>query len=247
MRFLKNILESICANILPTSCIACSAFQELMLCKSCEKTIQVGGLLNYECCKQCGITLSKLEILHQRCHSCQKQSPYFDATYCLDRYDGLLQDCLHQFKYHKRLAYGNGLAYTWNLFMGNHLEHIDAHFLLPVPLSKEKLCTRGFNQSWEIAKRIDCGNHIEKLPRALLRHHHHQHQALASKVMRYQTIQEMFYLEHRYAPVFKDRTIIVFDDVMTSGATLNEIARILKDNGASRVINWVLLRTQQPQ
>ena len=40
--------------------------------------------------------------------------------------------------------------------------------------------------------------------------------------------------------------MIVFDDVMTSGATLNEIARVLKDNGVSRVINWVLLRTLRP-
>ena len=65
--------------------------------------------------------------------------------------------------------------------------------------------------------------------------------------MRHQTVQDMFYLEKKHASIFRDRTIIVFDDVMTSGATLNEIARILKDNGASRVINWVLLRTQQPQ
>ena len=51
----------------------------------------------------------------------------------------------------------------------------------------------------------------------------------------------------KHASILRDRTIIAFNDVMTSGATLNEIARILKDNGASRVINWVLLRTQQPQ
>ena len=247
MRLLKNIFESICANILPTSCIACGVFQELPLCKSCEEAIQITGLFNYECCKQCGITLREIEIPHQCCNSCQKNSPYFDATHCLDRYEGPLQECLHQFKYQKRLAYGNGLAYAWNLFMGSQLENMDAHFLLPVPLSKQKLCTRGFNQSWEIAKRIHCGGHIEKLPQILLRHHHYQHQALASKVIRHQTVQDMFYLEKKHASIFRDRTIIVFDDVMTSGATLNEIARILKDNGASRVINWVLLRTQQPQ
>jgi len=40
-----------------------------------------------------------------------------------------------------------------------------------------------------------------------------------------------------------EKTVIVFDDVMTSGATLNEIARVLKINGVSRVINWTLLRT----
>jgi len=44
----------------------------------------------------------------------------------------------------------------------------------------------------------------------------------------------------------QNKTVIVFDDVMTSGATLNEIARVLKDNGVSRVINWVLLRAMRP-
>ena len=43
----------------------------------------------------------------------------------------------------------------------------------------------------------------------------------------------------------KNKSVIIFDDVMTSGATLDEIARILKDNGVSRVINWVLLRTSK--
>ncbi len=56
----------------------------------------------------------------------------------------------------------------------------------------------------------------------------------------------MFYIEEKYRPTIENQTIIVFDDVMTSGATLNEIAGVLKDNGASRVINWVLLRTPRP-
>ena len=45
--------------------------------------------------------------------------------------------------------------------MRSQLENMDAHFLLPAPLGKQKLSTRGFNQSWEIAKRIHCGTHIE--------------------------------------------------------------------------------------
>ena len=56
----------------------------------------------------------------------------------------------------------------------------------------------------------------------------------------------MFYIEETYIERLQNKTIIVFDDVMTSGATLNEIARILKHNGVSRVINWVLLRAARP-
>ena len=59
-------------------------------------------------------------------------------------------------------------------------------------------------------------------------------------------IRDRFYIEPKYIEDLRDQTIIVFDDVMTSGATLNEIARVLKDNGVSRVINWVLLRAARP-
>jgi predicted amidophosphoribosyltransferase len=57
----------------------------------------------------------------------------------------------------------------------------------------------------------------------------------------------MLYIDEKYLHILKHQNIIVFDDVMTSGSTLNEIASVLKDNGASRVINWVLLRTSRPR
>jgi predicted amidophosphoribosyltransferase len=78
------------------------------------------------------------------------------------------------------------------------------------------------------------------------RHHYFHHQAGSSLSKRQTAIQGMFYLETKYIDAVQNKTVIVFDDVMTSGATLNEIARILKDNGVSRVINWVLLRATRP-
>jgi predicted amidophosphoribosyltransferase len=115
-----------------------------------------------------------------------------------------------------------------------------------VPLSKEKLCARGFNQSWELAKRIESGNQIHKNPYVLMRHHHTQHQANENRANRQLAIQDMFYIDPKYKGCLESARVIVFDDVMTSGATLNETARILKDNGASHVINWVLLRAMRP-
>ena len=80
----------------------------------------------------------------------------------------------------------------------------------------------------------------------LQRHHYAEHQAGSTLSNRQLAIQGMFYLEERYIKQLTNKTVIVFDDVMTSGATLNEIARILKDNGVSRVINWVVLRAARP-
>ena len=177
---------------------------------------------------------------------CQTFQPCFDETYCLDRYDGLLQTPLHELKYQKRIAFANALGRTWNLLLSKEFENISADYLLPVPLSIEKLAQRGFNQSWEIAKRIQCGVHIQKSPYVLQRHHHLEKQAGSTLSKRQLAIQGMFYVEERYIEQLAHKTVIVFDDVMTSGATLNEIARVLKDNGVSRVINWVVLRAARP-
>lgn len=130
--------------------------------------------------------------------------------------------------------------------MTEDFKNVQADYLLPVPLSKEKLCARGFNQSWELARRIDVGNHIHKNSRILMRFHHTQHQANESRANRQLAIQGMFYINPKYKGCLESARVIVFDDVMTSGATLNETARILKDNGTSHVINWVLLRAMRP-
>ena len=172
--------------------------------------------------------------------------PYFDQTYCLGFYDGKLQNALHQLKYQKRLAYAHGLTSIWNNVMSEHINELEADFLMPVPLSSEKLKLRGFNQSWELAKRVQCGRRIRKSPYILQRHHYFGHQAGSSLDSRRSAIQDMFYIETKYIESLRGQTVVVFDDVMTSGATLNEIARVLKDNGVSRVINWVVLRAARP-
>lgn len=246
MRFPENIFEAICDRLLPTACIACQQFQQRSICNNCLEALRDEGLFNYQCCYQCGITLQAEEISQQHCAPCQISEPCFDETHCLDRYTGILQLPLHEFKYQKRIAYGHALSSAWNMLISSQLEHIDSSYLLPVPLSIQKLAQRGFNQSWEIAKRIKCGQHIQKSPYILKRHHYSEHQAGSNLEDRHLSIKGMFYIEAKYLEQIQDKTVIVFDDVMTSGATLNEIAHILKDNGVSRVINWVLLRAARP-
>jgi ComF family protein len=243
MQFLKNLTQLISEQILPTACITCQRFQAEYICLPCLNTLESNSLIHYECCSQCGIPLQAQELAEQQCHHCKKRSPFFDETYCLDRYDGVLQDALHQLKYQKRIAFAHGLAKAWNQIASSLLQECHIDYLLPVPLSSEKLLTRGFNQSWELARRIDCKDSIQKLPFALKRYHHSDHQAGNSMNERQDAIRQMFYIDAQYQERMMNKTVVVFDDVMTSGATLNEIARILKEAGVSHVINWVLLRT----
>ncbi len=246
MQIPTNIFQAFCNHLLPTACIVCQQFQEHPICHDCLHQLRHDALFNYQCCFQCGVLLHPQEIALEQCVLCQKLHPYFDETVCLDRYEGALQSALHDLKYQKRIANASALRYIWNTLFQAHLENMAADYLLPVPLSDQKLAERGFNQSWEIAKHIRCHAGIKKTPYVLQRHHHSERQAGKTLENRRAAIQGMFYVGELDAKQLHDKIVIVFDDVMTSGATLNEIARVLKDNGVSRVINWVLLRAARP-
>ena len=90
---------------------------------------------------------------------------------------------------------------------------------------------------------MTCNPSIQKLPHALKRHHHAFQQVGGGLAARHLAIAGVFYIDDHFTEALRGQSIIIFDDVMTSGATLNEIARVLKDNGASHITNWVLLRT----
>ena len=113
---------------------------------------------------------------------------------------------------------------------------------LPVPLSQQKLAERGFNQSWEILKKIGRLTSIPCDAHILLRKHSSINQAQANRAERLQQ-SDIFHIAPKFINQLDRQTIIVFDDVMTTGATLHQIAKLLKSYGAQRVINWVLLRT----
>jgi ComF family protein len=245
MQFLEQFFQVISKQAIPSACLVCERYQLNNLCINCLNSFAANALFNYECCSQCGIALEASELLKQKCGACINQPPYFDKTYCLDRYEGALQHALHLLKYQKRTAYAHGLANIWNQFISNKYQTISAGFLFPVPMSMQKLAMRGFNQSWEIARRIECNPNIVKSPFALMRHHRASHQAGKNLFNRIQEIENVFYLDSRFTERLKGETVIIFDDVMTTGATLNEIARLLKENGVYQVINWVLLRTSR--
>jgi predicted amidophosphoribosyltransferase len=104
MRFLEKIFQSINSQVLPSACIVCERYQQHSICAHCLESLNINGLLNYECCYQCGITLNTAELKERRCEQCNLYPPYFDETFCLDSYEGELQNAVHQLKYQKRMG-----------------------------------------------------------------------------------------------------------------------------------------------
>jgi ComF family protein len=154
---------------------------------------------------------------------------------------------MHQLKYQRRLAIASAFAFAWSRLAMPHIETPETAVLLPVPLSTQKLNQRGFNQSWEIARRILLPPSIEPIANALGRHHSDANQVEQSRLTRQTALRHAFYIHPEALPKIQNKSIVVFDDVMTTGSTLHEIATLLNDNGARSVVNWVVLRTLSPQ
>ena len=243
MHFLHTLFQ----HLLPTACIVCTRHQTEMVCHACYMFLENQSLFHYPCCIRCGVDLDDYSNEQKQCSACLLQAPAFDQTHCLDRYDGVLQHAMHQLKYQRRLAIVSAFAFAWNRLAMPHLDTPEATVLLPVPLSTQKLSQRGFNQSWEIAKRIQLPLSIELIANALGRHHSDTNQVQHNRLDRQSALRHAFYIHPEALSKIQNKSIVVFDDVMTTGSTLHEIATLLKDNGARSVVNWVVLRALRPQ
>jgi predicted amidophosphoribosyltransferase len=110
-------------------------------------------------------------------------------------------------------------------------------------MSSQKLYQRGFNQSWELCKWFSKKFKIQTSSSVVYRRHLENNQVQATRNERIKRLESVFYINQIEIETIKNTRIVLVDDVMTTGATLSTIAKLLKDFGAQRVDNWVILRT----
>lgn len=202
----------------------------------------VGGLLCPDCCDDlpslqgpvcpaCALPLAD----GQFCGQCLAHPPHFDRTLALWIYDFPVDSLVQTFKYSHELAAG--------AFLGESLCAASprlpaADLLLPMPLSAGHLKQRGFNQAVEIARPLARQLGIPLSLDACLRVRETAPQASLPWKVRQKNIRGAFACQRDLSGLH----ILVVDDVMTTGATLNELARTLKKHGAASVTNLVCAR-----
>ncbi|MGL4667370.1 MAG: ComF family protein, partial [Saezia sp.] len=121
--------------------------------------------------------------------------------------------------------------------------------LLPIPVTSARMRERGYNQSWEMAKRISPLMGIAANPH-ILQHTLRIFDAQASQTQRkrkerFRALKGAFFVSEKYKDMIEGKHIILVDDVMTTGATLHHAALALKKIGAKRVDAWVFARTPE--
>ncbi len=217
------------AACLPQDCLLCrAAAGDDLLCPACADALP---RLSPECCPVCALPTPGA----QTCGACLRHPPHFDATRAVFRYEFPLDRLVQALKYAHRLASAD--------FLGCELASLPApspapDLILPVPLAALRLAERGFNQALELARPLarSCGAPLET--RHVRRHRDTTPQASLPWKERAKNIRHAFECDIDLAGM----KVLVVDDVMTTGATLDELARTLKAHGASRVENRVLAR-----
>lgn len=149
------------------------------------------------------------------------------------------------FKFHAALDLAPALA----ALLADAVRATDAQrpsMLLPVPLSRERLVERGMNQAWELARRVGTQLGIEARADVLHRLVDTPHLADLPRAQRAARIRGAFGIAPARLLKVRNQRVALVDDVMTSGSTAAEAARVLLAGGASEVHVWVVARTPAP-
>lgn len=221
--------------MLEQRCLLCAAAEggTYGLCHAC---IQHLPWHNAPQCPQCALISDG-----QLCGQCLNAPPYFDATYALFCYEYPLDRLLQRYKYQASLS----LAHTFASFFINHGIHAAAFsrfvadLIIPMPMHQARLKERGFNQALEIARIVSRRGSIKLDFQACQRTRLTPPQASLPLKERIHNMRGAFECQRD----LQGLNILLIDDVMTSGASLNELAKTLKQAGAAHVECWVVART----
>lgn len=190
-------------------------------------------------CRVCALRLGP--ATGDLCGRCLRDPPAFDATLTLADYAPPIDGLVVALKFGHRLE----VARTLGELLGRRIaQAVPADALLTaVPLAFERQRERGFNQALEIARAAARASGLRLLPHALLRVRHRPAQEGLTLDERRRNVRGAFAVARVSEPGIAGSTLVVIDDVLTSGSTLDEAARVLKRAGAAAVINAVAART----
>jgi ComF family protein len=210
------------------ACFLCRGGARELLCEACRGELP---RLTGELCPRCALPSPRAAL----CGRCLAEPPDYDGTIALFAYDFPADALVHALKFRGQLA----LAPFLGKLLSHALTDPRVDCVIPVPLSSQRLRERGYNQAVEIARHILPGKMALDL---CIRPQHCVPQMQLPWADRQRNVRGAF----RCSRSLLGASVAVVDDVMTTGATLDEIARTLKRAGAARVVNWVVARTLPP-
>lgn len=218
--------------LFPSKCIICANYQtDAKVCSECWGNIT---FINKPCCAICSAAFEFETEENSICGACIQNRPNYDRAISLMKYDDYSKKIIHKFKYQDQLHI---LEYLTTLMNNMGKEIIkQADIIAPVPMHKYKLLKRGYNQAALLAMRIAENSNLIYLPQLLIKNKSTIAQADLNKKQRMSNIKGSFVLNSKFSTEIKGKNILIIDDVVTTSATINECAKILKKAQPAKIL-----------
>ncbi|MDR1560919.1 MAG: ComF family protein, partial [Holosporaceae bacterium] len=228
--FIDHALKTLKNLCFPITCCCCKNFVETEgLCPECWKKIK---WISNPKCKICGIPFEiDVEAI---CPFCLKKKPYFDRAVSVFNYDNFSKRLILKFKYEDVTYISKKLANWMYRVSENDIKNAD--IIVPVPIHFIKRLKRKYNQSELLAMELEKLSNIIYEPRILKKIKRTNQQEGLSREKRLKNVKGSFGIDQNYAEILHSKTVVLVDDVLTTGATVNECAKVLKQAGATKVI-----------
>lgn len=236
-----NLLSKLADIIYPPRCHVCHAFVDRsetgLFCPDCFSDFTS---LASPLCPVCSTPFVSDTQTDHLCEECLRDRPSYSSVFAAYQYKGALVKAVYRFKYGAKGYLAESLGLLLAEFSASLFKEYDDLLVIPVPLHPKRLRERGFNQSLLLARHV--GGRLSKEVdfMSLRRTRYTAPQAGLKKHERKKNVLGAFSVEK--ASAVEDKTILLVDDVSTTGNTLNECARILIKSGCKEVFCLVLAK-----
>jgi len=232
---MQKLLKKILNILIPQKCILCNSIVDGSICGECWSNV---NFISEPYCEICHLPF-EYEIGDSHCLDCVKRPPAYDKAYSVFVYDELSRAIITRFKYGDAIHFLPHLA----KILHTKTQHIKADFIIPVPLHYKRLVARRYNQAGLLASGLGKLSKRYALLDGLIRTKNTPPQAGLVRKERNRNIVDAFAVNPKHRHILKGKTVILVDDVMTTGATIQECAKVLKASGAEKVYSVTIART----
>jgi len=210
------------------------------LCDTCIKSIRFYAP---PFCIRCGRSIDSFDKnIEPICADCIGKNYFFKQSWQCCEYSGIIKELIHKLKYNRRL-------YTKHLFSNILLDYFNRHIgrqnidiILAVPMHKDSIDRRGFNQAQLLTEALSEKTEVPSLRNTLLKIKKTKDQIGLNRYQRMKNLKDAFTIKNKQ-PIEKKRVLLI-DDVFTTGTTMDECAKVLSLSGAESIYTLSLARSK---